>query len=200
MIDKITLQTTNKLAKEFYKRYNSKKIMEKHREKFINLLGGNKILDCGCGIGRDCREFAKLGFKVIGVDVSEEMLKLAKQETKKTNFYQMDMTNLTLDNDKFDGIWCCSSLYHTKKRYILGTLKLFNARLKKEGIIFITVKEGEGESYNNKNYFGELKKFYAYYRDYELTRLLSKAGFDVIYMEKEHKDQNWINIFARKNT
>lgn len=199
MIDKITLKTTNKLAEKFYRRYNNKKNMEKHRLCFVDLIKGNRILDVGCGTGRDCREFSKLGFKVDGIDISKNMLKFAKKEAPNTNLYEMNMEDLIFNN-KYNGIWVCSSLYHIKKKDIFDILLSFYNSLEKDGLLFITVKEGIGQRYNGKNYFGDLKKFYAFYEDYELIKLLTGANFDVFLMEKEHKDQTWINIYARKKS
>lgn len=197
MVDMITLKTTDLLAEEFYKRYNDKKNMEEHRSRFVNLIKGKKILDVGCGTGRDCREFSKLGFEVDGIDVSEEMLKFAKKEVPNAHLYQMSMENLTSDR-KYNGIWVCSSLYHIKKKDVFDILKSFYKILEEEGLLFITVKEGVGQGYSKRDYFGNLKKFYAFYKYYELIRLLEGANFDVFLMEKEYKDQTWINLYARK--
>lgn len=39
---------------------------------------GNEALDFGCGTGRSTRFLKKLGFRAIGIDISEDMLKLAR--------------------------------------------------------------------------------------------------------------------------
>jgi len=197
MYDKITIETTNQLAEKYHKRYNDNKIMEKHRKVFISLLKGKHILDIGCGTGRDCREFSKLGMITSGIDISDEMLKIAKKESPKTFLYKLDMEEITFKS-KFNGLWICSSLYHIKKKDIFPILNSFNKALKRNGIIFITVKEGIGQGYHKRKYFGNLEKFYAFYEDYEIIRLLSGSGFNVISMNKEFKDQIWINIYAKK--
>ena len=65
--------------------------------------------------------------------------------------------------------------------------------------MFITIKEVKGEHYNSRDYFKGLKKLYSYYSDYEIIRMISEASFNVVYMDKEYKDQNWINIYAMKD-
>jgi len=50
--------------------------------KILKLAGdvkGKKLLDLGCGMGRHAKEYLDMGAKVTGVDVSEEMIKLAKK-------------------------------------------------------------------------------------------------------------------------
>lgn len=71
-------------------------------------IGSNKnisILDVGCGTGRHSIELAKRGYKVTGIDLSNDQLKAASQKAKganvNVNFLQMDARNIWL-TEKFD--------------------------------------------------------------------------------------------------
>lgn len=198
MIDNITLKTTNELAGRYYEKYNDEEFMKTHRLRFCALIHGNSILDVGCGTGRDSREFVKLGFDVVGIDVSEDMLMFARKEAPKATFYNVSMEKLKM-NDEYNGVWVCSSLYHIPKKEVLSVLKALHTGLKKGGILFITVKEGCGEKYDKRAYFGDLKKYYALYTIPELEIFLSHTGFKLISIEKEYKDQTWINVYAKKS-
>jgi len=197
-MDEKTLETTNALAVDYFKNYSEHTFMEKFRTKFIELISGKKILDVGCGIGRDMREFNKKGFRTFGIDVSSEMLKIARQENPKGFLYNMDMSNMTFTDGEFDGVWCCSSLYHVHKREVPAIFKKFYDFLKKDGLLFLTVKKGEGEGYMPRDLFYGREKFYALYSPEELIDLLNAAGFAFVSCEIEIKDQIWINVFARK--
>lgn len=73
--------------------------------KELSLKTGDKILDMGCGTGRHSVELAKKGMLMTGIDLSNDMLNIAKQKAKKNNlqinFIQGDASKTKLD-DKFD--------------------------------------------------------------------------------------------------
>ena len=72
----------------------------------------NSILDLGCGTGRHASILAELGYKVLGVDSSEDMIKIAKENNKSKNerlsFSRSNIHKLDLGN-KFDVVM---SLFH----------------------------------------------------------------------------------------
>jgi len=71
------------------------------------LKSGDKILDIGCGSGRDSRYFLSRGYDVVPVDGSMELCLLAG------NYIGMDVRNITYEeldyNNKFDAVWSCAS-------------------------------------------------------------------------------------------
>lgn len=68
-----------------------------------------RILDIGCGTGIHAKYLSERGYKVTGIDFSEEMIKIAQEnKNDKTEFYVADATRFNLDK-KFDIIL---SLFH----------------------------------------------------------------------------------------
>lgn len=115
-------------------------------EKYLN--SGSRILDFGCGSGRDTKHFLDKGFNVDAIDGSSELVRLASEFThidvKCIDFYDFNELNL------YDGIWACASLLHIPKSDFKSILiKLSNA-LKSNGILYVSVKNGSGESVDNK--------------------------------------------------
>jgi len=82
-------------------------------------LTGGKALDAGCGTGNYSVFLARHGFNVIGVDYSEEALKIARDNNEKTYhlpiaYIQSDLTSLraVLDAASFDLILDYRVLHH----------------------------------------------------------------------------------------
>ncbi len=68
-----------------------------------------KILEIGCGTGSDCIRLTKLGFEIVGIDVSEVGLKWAREKAAQHNvhvlFEKIDITkDLPFDNGSFDAV------------------------------------------------------------------------------------------------
>ncbi|MBN2259698.1 MAG: methyltransferase domain-containing protein [Clostridiales bacterium] len=75
----------------------------------LDLPKGSKILDVGCGSGNFSIKLAKMGFKVTGIDLSVDMLKVAREKAKSENveidFLQMNVYDLKFENQSFDGVF-----------------------------------------------------------------------------------------------
>jgi SAM-dependent methyltransferase len=68
---------------------------------------GGRILDAGCGVGRDALAFAEHGYEVVAFDASEAMVQLARQRVgDRAVVYLMRFQDLHWQNE-FDGIWAC---------------------------------------------------------------------------------------------
>ena len=194
-MDKETIETTNKLAIDFDNRFFNRDMRIHYRNFLIN-INGNGILDVGCGTGRDVVYFTDLKYDCVGIDISEGMLSIARK--RKGVYLNVDMENISHFNYKFDGIWCCASLYHLPKKRVMDVLNKFYKVLNKNGILFLAVKEGKGEGYIKRDIFEGRRKFYSFYTLTELLILLNK--FEVIYILREKKDnQIWLNLVVRKN-
>lgn len=88
----------------------------KQLEKFEALIGSppKKILDAGCGTGKDCIYFATHGYEVCGIDISSGMLKKAIENSKslKINFAIGDIRLHPFPNNFFDGVWTVAAIVH----------------------------------------------------------------------------------------
>src|SRR3989344_6253364 len=193
---KKTIETYNKIAK-IYSDHTFGLVLQYYLNEFISLLPKKaKILDAGCGHGRDVAYLTDYGFDVIGIDISDGLLEEAKKRAK-GEFKKMDITDMKFKDGEFDGIWSCATLLHLKKEDIPKVLKDFNKILKKDGVLFINVKEGVGEEIRKKKEYNDLPRLFVYYSISEILNLVKEAGFEVINSFTD-KDPNWINVYARK--
>lgn len=180
---------------------------ELERKLFCSMLPAHaSILDAGCGSGRDAAYFTDKGFSVTGVDLSEKLLAIAKKRASKAIFLQQDLRSLQLERNSFDGIWVCASILHLQYKDVPSVLNKFYEILKPNGIVFISVKVGNGERIAIEPTIPMKGRFYAYYSKQRLQKLVEQAGFRIIDMyiwpdkERYHIDSStrWISCFARK--
>lgn len=75
------------------------------------------VLDLGCGYGHNCIDFVHRGAsRVVGVDISEKMLEVAKSESsdKKIQYINMSMTDIDKLNEKFDFIYSSLAFHYVE--------------------------------------------------------------------------------------
>lgn len=166
---------------------------------------GGKILDLGCGAGRDAKRFSEMGFSVSGIDFSEELLALARQTAPEAVFMLQDLENLeNFAPGSFDGVWANASLLHLEKARLPGVLSQIHSLLKAGGCFFLSLKQGTGEGIILDDRYGGIPKFFAYYQPEEISALLQKAGFVItsIGAESSHsgsyQTHPFIQVLAAK--
>jgi len=196
---KKTIKFYDKYAKQ-YSDSTSLILLQYQLNQFISFLQGKKVLDVGCGAGRDTAYFMEEKLDVIGIDAAEGMIKEAKKRVKKGKFKVMNFLELKFKDKSFDGIWCCAALFHLRKKDAGKAIKEFHKVLKDNGAIYITVKEGEGEKVLDSKYIAKEPRFYSFYKQAELEALLEKNGFEILTAYPEETDNTvWLNVFARKS-
>lgn len=100
-----------------------------------------KFLDAGCGMGRTLKYLLdkKIPKKdILGVDISDKMLSIAKKNVPQIKILKSDLTNLKL-NEKFDVIICTHVLHYLGEEELKKTLRNFFKLLKKDGILFFVI-------------------------------------------------------------
>jgi len=156
-----------------------------------------KILDVGCGSGRDSLYFINNGFNVVAIDASENLAKLAS-EIIKQNVFVSSIEGLKIENE-FDGVWCMASLLHFKKEVLPLAIKncIKSLNENERGLFFASFKIGNGESYDENG------RVFSYYQPDELTDILDKTGYfssiDLnISEDKMGRGNNWVSFVAQK--
>jgi len=201
-----TIATYDKTAKEYIVKVQ-KYAPEEEREMFVSMVkAGGKILDAGCGSGRDANHFASQGFTVTGIDLSDNLLSYAKEHADpNATFLNMDLRAINL-NTSFDGIWASASLLHLKRDECLTVLRNFQHMLMPGGILFLLMKEGTGEQLVTSGTIEGDLRFFTYYMSDDLRQMLEGAGFKMIdqytWDQKDRNDERphevWISSFMKK--
>lgn len=158
---------------------------------FLSKLSGKNILDLGSGPGRDSKYFLDKGFNPTCLDYSRELLKLCQNKNLKTIY--MDINNLLLEENSFDGVWAYTSLLHIQKNNIEKVLNDVSKILKPKGYFFVSIKEGIGERIK-KDRFENESRFFAFYLNDEFEDLLIKNNFKMVKKRKLECDKEHIYI------
>ena len=166
--------------------------MSSHHEKFLKLMPDNaKILDAGCGSGRDAKLFKSLGYDVTAIDGSNKMCRLAS-EFSGIDVRHMQFQEINFDNE-FDGIWASASLLHVPSDELDSVLMKLRNSLKENGILYASFKYGDFEGERNGRYFNDLTESAA-------IDIFEKNEFKVIETWITHdarpgrEDERWTNI------
>ena len=155
-----------------------------------------KILDFGCGSGRDTKYFLSKGYEVDATDGSEELCKMAGEYTgvqvKQMLFDELDAVKA------YDGIWACASILHAEKKSLPGILKKMAIATKNGGVIYTSFKYGDFEGVINGRFFtyltavsfGELLK--------EIPELAVEKLWISADARPERGGERWLNSILRK--
>jgi 2-polyprenyl-3-methyl-5-hydroxy-6-metoxy-1,4-benzoquinol methylase len=164
--------------------------------RFLKWLPQNtKILDAGCGVGRDSAYFIDKGFHVTALDASEEMVKLAQLRVN-TPVLHKDFFTMNF-NSEFDGVWTCASLLHISKPDLPNIFQKFTNALKTGGVWFISFKYGDVETIENGRLFSRFTissfvEFAKQFPQLELLEIWRSASYE------QGSENQWLQAVARK--
>src|SRR3989344_163737 len=195
-----TVLSYNKHAKYHANRFSGLTDILRRSEfkHFIELLPGKYILDLGCGSGDHSLLFKQQGLEVSAIDISQEMVRLTREKGIEAEI--MDIEQLTFALESFDGIWAVTSLLHIPKAALPGVIKNLHKILKHGGILYVCVKEGEGEKMVVDNADGTTERFFSFWQLEEL-RALFFSLFSSISFDEERvvlKGRTFLQLFFRK--
>lgn len=166
------------------------------RDKFeAYVTDGGRILDAGCGSGRDSRAFKQHGYSVVAFDASREMCRLAS-ELLGQEVWQMRFDEIAFD-EEFDGIWACASLLHVSMEELPEVIgKLYKA-LKDKGFMYASFKYGEGTTQRRERTFSD-------FTENSVKKLMEDAGFKTIEcgitsdIRPGRAEEKWVNVIVGK--
>ena len=188
-----TTQTYDENAPEFAAKFYETDVSAQLDRFCHHLRPGARVVDVGCGPGRDLLSLIRRGFWTVGLDRSAGMLRQARTHGVK-RLVQADARALPFAPGTLDGAWACASLLHLARAQLPGALAEMRRALG-HGHVCLIMKPGEGEDWREDG--SGKRRFFAYYHHAEVELALERAGFRVLYcdLEPDHKRPGltWIN-------
>ncbi len=155
-----------------------------------------RILDFGCGPGRDLMAFRALGHEPVGLEGSPPLAALARRHSG-CEVWEQNFLDLALPSSSFDGIFANASLFHVPSQELPRVLGQLHDTLKPDGVLFSSNPRGDNQEGWNGSRYG------AYYNLAAWQSVLEAAGF----IELEHyfrppglppEQQPWLASLWRK--
>ena len=191
----VTLDHYDSFASEYFRSMVNAD-MGHARKRFMFFLKRGRILDFGCGSGRDAKYFLSHGFEVEATDGSETMCRLAAEYTglqvRHQLFEELDEENV------YDGIWACASVLHLDKKSLHDVFLRMERSLREGGIIYCSFKYGDFEGWKDNRFFTCFtgKGFCVFLREHPALEICSVwKSSDVRPGRSEEK---WLNCILRK--
>jgi cyclopropane fatty-acyl-phospholipid synthase-like methyltransferase len=163
----------------------SKRIVGDPREWWLEQLtsrlgNGARVLELGCGAGRDARRLARR-FRVTGIDLSAEQIARARENVPNADFIEADLTELDLEPGSFEAVAAAYSFNHVPRDLLAPMFRRIHAWLVPGGLFLASFGTSDTESWVGE-WLGATMFFSSFPRA-TTSRLLDEAGFERLHDE-----------------
>jgi SAM-dependent methyltransferase len=163
---------------------------------------GSRVVDLGCGPGRDAVHFLENALEVAGVDASRQMAMHARGDG--VPVVQADLRFVPLRSESLDGIWSAASLLHVPRPEVPATLRGWSQLLRPTGVLGLSTSLGDDEGWETCPYDPstqpadtQLRRWFVHHDDGALLELLDAAGFEVMSARERVSHRRWLQVLAR---
>jgi SAM-dependent methyltransferase len=184
-------------ARDFFESTVGVDMAPLHAAFLSRLPPGARILDAGCGSGRDARAFAGRGHLVTAFDASAPLARLASEHggfpVAVRRFDEVE------EVAAYEGIWACASLLHVPLAALPDALGRLWRALRPGGCFYLSFQLGQGERTHEGRHFTDaddptLRAW--------LRALPAVASVDtwVTRDRRPGRDESWLNALVARST
>jgi len=186
--NKKAVEIFNKLAEAYEKKYMDVDMYTKSLDFFCMQITKDAaiVLDIACGPGNVAKYLLnkRPDFQLLGTDLSEKMVSLAKKNNPKASFQVLDGRKIDSLEKQFDGIVCSFLLPYLTMPETEKLLRSIASKLPINGILYLCTIEGEYEKSNLRKGSTGDEIFMHYYAEKILTQKLEELQFEILRIER----------------
>jgi SAM-dependent methyltransferase len=138
-----------------------------------------KVLDAGCGAGIPVAKILSEYFDIVGVDFSEEQIKLAKKHVPQAKFVCHDIVTSDFPNDSFDGICSYYAIIHIPREEHAKLFQNFHRMLKPGGFALLCLGADDLKEDYVEDYHGS-PMYWSHFDAPTNIKMLEEAGFEIL--------------------
>ncbi|MDH4270425.1 MAG: class I SAM-dependent methyltransferase [Candidatus Aminicenantes bacterium] len=182
----------NLAAQKYHELFHNEMKQKAYDRRLLNSFArrfrrGSLICDAGCGPSAHIgRYLADKGVNVIGIDISDRCIEMAKGLNPNMQFRREDIADLSFGRDLFDGVISYYSIIHTPKRCIGRIFREFHRVLKPDGHLLVAVKAGSEEGYVDELLGIKAVLYFSLFHEKEIEDYFKKSGFILNFLERRN--------------
>ncbi len=202
----ITIHAYNRNADKYANKFTN---FESYKEKILlfqkNYIPRHSyILDIGCGPGNNAKILLEQdeSHKITGIDLSAEMINIAKDIAPQCKFKVQDIREINPDQ-KYDAIIASFCIVHLSDNETNTLIPKISKMLKENGSLYLSYMEGNKSGFETTS-FSDDDIYFNYFKRDDIIKLLSENSIETIeitsgsYQEQDGSITEDVFIFARK--
>lgn len=166
---------------------------------FLEHVPGPFMLDAGCGWARYVNLFVENSMEYVGLDISSEMLRVAKASNPGLRFLQGTIRKMPFSDDCFQGVWSCCALSSFPKKYISSVLAEHWRVLRPDGVMLIVMPDIHSSNEGMVDpEDGVPSLFQSHYLRHEFVEYVRATEFEILDVTSYLHEHGAMSILVRK--
>jgi len=202
---KLTIDAYNKNISGFTDKFMNYSPYAIHVLDFAGLLeDGFKVVDIGCGPGNVAKQLCALKkLEITGIDLSSEMLEIAKANVPDGIFHLQDSRKASFQLEYFDAVVLSFSIVHLYDDEANAVLTDAVRWLRSGGYLYLSFMEGKQPGFETTS-FSPQPLYFNYFQETEIEELLKANGIDCFrsvrqdYLETDGSSTTDVFLFGKK--
>lgn len=193
----LTVETYNKTAHAMAQKFNSIGARTEDIQQVLAFVKKQnpRILEIGCGNGRDAEEIMRHTTDYSAFDISEGMIRIARESVPQAHLSVADVETYNFERG-IDVVFAFASLLHTPREELQKILQRVYSALNPGGVFFISVKCGEYQEVLKSDEFGE--RYFYLYTPVDIIQIAGNQYKVLGQKITELRGQYWTEVLLQK--